>query len=367
MLISFPLFAQGPVAKPEASKSPDVLLFVNGEQLTGEFESANADGITFKSAMVGELKVSWKNVKELRTDKDFALLSKNAKLTRRGAVAVVPQGTITVEDKNIVVATSGGPKTVPVANADRILDAKAFDKALNHPPGVLNGWQGTATGGVSLVRATQDSTTLNAAIHLTRATPGVDWLPPRNRSTVAYTQSYGNTSQAGMDTVKTNIFHAQAEQDQYFSQRLYAFRSTTFDHDFSQSLDLQQAYGAGVGITLVKNALQELDFKGDIHYEKETFFVAGMDQNLVGSTFSQSYLRHLTKGIALNELASLSPSWNVENAYSAHANATLVFPVYKGLGFNLGGVDDYLNNAPVGSKKNSTQVTTGITYSFKPR
>ena len=167
--------------------------------------------------------------------------------------------------------------------------------------------------------------------------------------------------------MKTNIFHAQAEQDQYFSQRLYAFASTTFDHDFSQSLDLQQAYGAGVGITLAKNALQELDFKGDIHYEKETFFVAGMDQNLVGSTFSENYLRHLTKGIVLNEFASLSPSWNVENAYSAHANANLVFPVYKGLGFNLGGVDDYLNNAPLGSKKNSVQFTTGITYAFKPR
>ena len=45
----------------------------------------------------------------------------------------------------------------------------------------------------------------------------------------------------------------------------------------------------------------------------------------------------------------------------------MVFPVYKGLGFNVGAVDDYLNNAPVGSKQNSTQFTTGITYTIKPK
>ena len=150
------------------------MIFVNGEQLTGEFESANSDGITFKSVKAGEIKVSWKNVKELRTDRDFALLSKNEKLTRKDADAIVPQGAITVQGKNVVVATAAGPKTVPVANADRILDAKGFDKALNNPPGILDGWQGTATGGVSLVRATQDSTTFNGAINLTRATSGVD-------------------------------------------------------------------------------------------------------------------------------------------------------------------------------------------------
>ena len=363
----FSLFAQAPAAKPDASKAPDAVIFINGEQLTGEFESADSDGITFKSPMVGEIKVAWKNIKELRSDKNFALLSKGEKLTRSDANAAVPQGSIKVEDKNIEVATASGQKTVPVANADRILDAKAFEKALNHPPGLLDGWAGAATGGVSLVRSTQDSTTFNGAINLTRATPGVDWLPPRNRSIVAYDQSYGSTSQPGTDTVKTNIFHAQGEQDQYFSQRLFGFGSVTFDHDFSQSLDLQQAYGGGVGITLVKNALQELDVKGDLHYEKESFIDPTQNQNLVGSTFSENYLRHLPKGILFNEFGSVSPSWNVESAYSAHTNANIVFPVYKGFGFDVGGVDDYLNNAPLGSKKNSVQFTTGITYTIKPR
>lgn len=66
-----------------------------------------------------------------------------------------------------------------------------------------------------------------------------------------------------------------------------------------------------------------------------------------------------------NEGGSISPAWTDTNAYSAHFNATLTFPVYRGLGFNIGASDDYLNNAPATFKKNSSNFTTGITYTFK--
>ena len=360
----------------QAAVSPDTLIFVNGEQLTGSLERANAEGITFKSVMAGEITVKWANVKELRSDKNFAILTKSEKLTRKTAEAAVPQGRIVVEDKQIKVATASGPKVVPLENADRVVDSAGFDKAVNHPPSLLQGWGGLASGGVSLVRATQDSTTFNGAIDLVRAVPSVDWLPARSRSILGYNQSYGTTSQAGLaatTTVKTNIFHATAEHDVYFTPRVFAFGSVTFDHNYSQALDLQSAYGGGLGITLLKNAVRTLDFKGDVHYEQQKFFllppstVLPVNQNLFGSTFSEKYLRYLPKGLVFNEFGSISPSWNNTNAYSAHVNASLGFPVYKGLGFSIGGVDDYLNNAPAGSKKNSTQFTTGLTYTIKPR
>ncbi len=367
--------AVGQAAKP----APDTLVFVNGEQLTGALEKADSKGITFKSDMAGEVTVKWANVKELRTDKQFALLTANQKLTRKDAAAVVPQGRISVagnaegKEKQITVATNAGPKVVPLAEADRIVDAAAFDKAVNHPATLLQGWGGTAAAGISLVRATQDSTTFNGALNLVRATPGVDSLPARTRSTIDYNQSYGTTTQANTPTIKSNIFHADAERDEYFSPRAYYFGDVAFDHNYSQSLDLQQAYGGGVGITLLKNAVRTLDFKGDVHYEKQKFFLlpgtttVTANTNLFGSTFSEKYLRYLAKGLVLNEFGSVSPAYNDASAYSAHVNVSIGFPVFKGIGFNIGGVDDYLNNAPVGSKKNSVQYTTNLTYTIKPR
>jgi hypothetical protein len=69
----------------------------------------------------------------------------------------------------------------------------------------------------------------------------------------------------------------------------------------------------------------------------------------------------------LNEFGSVSPAWNNSSAFSAHVNGNLIFPVYKGLGFNVNATDDYLNNAPAGSNQNSTQFNVGFTYAIKPR
>lgn len=354
---------------------------MNGEQLTGTLTGATADGITFNSTMAGSLKVPWAKVKALTSSQRFALIEKNLKLSRQNALTAVPVGTVRVDDKQLTVTTETGPHIEPVADTSMLMNAASFDKALQRI-GPLQGWAGSVTAGASLVRATENSTTFNGAITLTRGTPGVTWIPDRDRSIINYSQSYGTTSQAGVLTAETNIFHANFERDEYFSPRLYGFGSLTFDHNFSSQLGLQQAYGGGIGVTVIKDARQELDFKGDLHYEKQSFFdtATGLtatlqDQNLFGSTFTENWLRHLaTKGLILTEFGSVSPAWHQTNssaqqpnAYSAHINGTLTFPVYKGFAFNVGAVDDFLNNAPVGSKRNSTQFTSGITYTLQPR
>ena len=59
-------------------------------------------------------------------------------------------------------------------------------------------------------------------------------------------------SQPNTPTVKTSIYHAGGERDEYFGARVYGFGSVSFDHNFSQDLELQQTYGGGVGWTVIK-------------------------------------------------------------------------------------------------------------------
>jgi hypothetical protein len=361
--------AQSDASQKTASTPSDTITFINGDTLKGELEDATSDGITFKSPVAGELTVKWDKIKEVKSDRDFAVLAKNEKLKRKTATSVAPQGPISIAENKVEVRTPSGSKTVPVPETGHVIEKAAFDKEINHTPGLLGGWTGSATADVSLVRATQNQTTFTGGISLVRAIPPVDWLAPRNRTLIDYNQSYGSTSQtvvAGQvsTTVKTNIFHADAERDEYLTTRIYAFGGVAFDHNFSQGLDLQQQYGGGIGWTAIQDAIQELDLKGDIHYEKQQFFDATLNQNLIGSTFGETYKRKLPRTILLNEFANISPAWNNTNAYSAHAGASLTFPVYKGIGFNVGAIDDYLNNAPSGFKKNSFQFTTGLTYAF---
>ena len=182
----------------------------------------------------------------------------------------------------------------------------------------------------------------------------------------------GTVSQPGTATVKTNIIHFDAEHDWYFTPRFYFLVDSSYDHNYSQGLDLQQLYGGGLGYTVIKTAKQELDVKFDIHYEKQKFFLlantpppVSPSKSLVGASFGDTYMRKLPKGLVFNQGATITPAFNQSNAYSAVATAGLLFPVYKRLGFSVGALDDFLNDPAAGSKKNSFQFTAGVTYTLK--
>jgi hypothetical protein len=362
-LLPAAVFAQAP--KP----SPDTLVFINGESLTGDLEKADAAGITFKSPMAGEITVGWANIKELKSDKKFAVLPKSAKLTRKDALTTVPQGTLEVADKQIKV----GEKTVEVADTALVIEGVSFAKEVNAPESLLHGWSGAAEAGVSLVRATENSTSFNGSIHLEQSNPGVGWLPARDRTLFGFSQEYGSTGQVLETPVETNIFHALGERDEYVTPRAFVFGAATFDHNYSQTLSLGQSYGGGAGITVLKGPKQQLDVKVDVHYLKETFFFNPSSQttapsvSALASTFSETYLRKLPKGLVFNEFGSAAPAWANESNFTAHVNASLGFPLFKEIGFNVTAADDFLNNAPADTEKNSIQFTTGITYTIKPR
>jgi hypothetical protein len=320
--------------------------------------------------MAGEITVPWSNIKSLHSNQTFAVLRPKQQLNRKDALTAAPEGMLSAETtgkKTEVLVTSPTSTTrLPLTEVEQVIPTADFTKALQ-PLRFDQGWAGIASGGVSLVRSTQDSTTFNGAIALTRALPAVSWLPARSRTSLGYTQSYGTTSQTGDPTVKTNIFHAGIEQDEYFSPKLFVLVDAAFDHNFSSNLNLQQAYGGGIGYNVLKTAKQQLDVKVDLHYEKQAFFDPATTDNIIGSTFSEAYVRNLPKKIVFTELASYTPAWNELSAYSAHINGSLGFPVYKGLGFSIAAIDDYLNDAPVGSNRNSSQFNLNLTYTIKPK
>src|SRR6185437_4771333 len=62
--------------KPAAPKS-DVIVFTNGDQLTGTIEHGVGDSIIFKSDAAGEITVPISKVKELRTHGSFVVIRKD--------------------------------------------------------------------------------------------------------------------------------------------------------------------------------------------------------------------------------------------------------------------------------------------------
>jgi Protein of unknown function, DUF481 len=347
----------------------DVVVFTDGERLVGKFLRSNGASATFKSDAIGEVTVDWSKIKELQSSQEFAVLPKNVELKRNADISKIPEGKIAVADQKITVTPVGQPnaqpQTVAVADADHVIEKATFESELQHNPSILSDWGGTVTAGAALVESTQTSRTFNAAINLVRTIPDADWLRRRNRTTVDFSTAYGTLRQPGTPLVKTEIYHADAERDEYFSAAIFGFGQATFDHNFSQGLDLQQTFGGGVGWSVIKRSNESLDLKAGITYIRQSFALASADQSLAGSTFEEDFQRGLRRGIKFKEQLIVTPSWNNTNAVTATGSASLTMPVYKRMDFTLGTIDNYLHDPPGGFKKNSFQATMGLTYSLR--
>ena len=379
-------------SKPAPNPAPDVLVLSNGDTLHGKFVNEVAGKVTFHSDPLGDVSLGWDKIKELHTDQKFAVIDKNVKLLGKKTAGQIPVGTFEVENQAVTLHPENAPAaTIPVKDAQFILDTATLDKQVNHTPGFFTGWNGAATAGATIVTATENQYTVSGGVALARVVPTVAWLNPRDRTSAGFTGSFGKITQPSYTIpatsttpatfvpeviTKSAIYHAGAERDEYFSPRFYALAQTAFDHNFGQDLDLQQIYGGGMGWTTVKTPKQEFDLRATIQYEKQQFISgttssgsSNTNLNLVGSTFAANYVLHL-KRLTYTQGLAFIPAYNDERAYSTTEADTFAFPAYKNLSFSLGTMDSYLNDPPISeppTKRNSFQFTMGMTYAIKSK
>ena len=363
------VWAQSASAKP----APDVIVFTNGDQLTGTLERATGDSFVFKSDVVGEITVTADKIKELHTGGKFVALKNGEKVTRTSktpAAISYQDNTITLADES----SSSTIDTVPVKDLSVLIDGATYSKEVTGNPGIFQDWTGGISGGVTLVESTQTGESFTAAVNLVRLVPSVAFLPARTRDTIDVLETYGKLTQPVIpqtnpptpDSVaKSNIFHADAEHDKYFTPRLYGLVGVSYDHNYAQGLNLQQIYGAGIGYTVIKTPVQEFDVKADVHYERQNFVPPTVSTDLIGSSFTELYTRTLPRKILFTESGTFIPSWNDPSIYSAIFAAGLELPTYKRLSLNLNLQDNYLSNPAFGYKDNSFQFVTGVTYTLK--
>jgi hypothetical protein len=378
--------AKKPV-EPAVKKKPEIkeeLTLKNGDRLTGELLNSTGTEITFKSDLAGKVTVKWDDVKELKSDRDFAVVPKDVKDARDSAT--VPQGTIKIGEKGITVSPIGAAKPeisaappvseakpgatkeavakeIPTSKIASLVDDATYQKEIKRKIGFRSGWDGHITTGTSLIFSTQNSSLYQVDTSLKRSIPTVSWLDPKLRSTLDFTLSAGKTTQPGTVTTITNIYHVGGERDEYFSRRGYYLQVLSLDHNYSQGLVLQQNYGGGIGATLFKTKEAGLDITADLHYENQQFNatanVEELTLHLIGSTLTEVYTRKWGK-LQFSEKLLADVAWNNGSAFSASGTSSLRLPVYKKLAFSISTIDNFLNNPQIGYKKNSFQLTTGF-------
>ena len=351
-----------------ATSSTDVVVFKNGDRLTGTVLRGVGDTIIFKSDAVGEVNIPMDKVKELRSNGSFVVLRKNERVIGSSKTP----GNITLSDNIMAVVPPGGvPESVPVKDLAFVVDKPTYKKEVAGNPGIWYGWKGSLGGGATIVQSTTTGRTYTVDINLARSIPTATYLPPRTRTIFNLTEVYGKLSTPVIpqttpptpdDVAKVNIFDTNLERNHYFTPHMYVLAGLSYGHNFSEGLNFQQIYGAGLGATVIRDAVQLLDLSADLHYERQTFQPPTPNNNLVGSTFVETYKRNLPNKILFDQSATYIQAWNDLHAYSAIGTVGLTMPVYKRFNLGLRVRNDYLNNPAFGYKKNSFEFITEVTY-----
>jgi hypothetical protein len=356
-------------ADAPAKPGPDVLVFSNGDKLTGKLDHEAGGSVFFASDNAGTVQVPWAKLKELHTEGPFAVIETGSPVGRKKANLDIPIGTISIDGDTLTVTTQHGTQQIPVKSIAYIVDQSTFDKNVNKKQGFTQGITGAITAGASTVNSTQNSVSINSGIVLSRVVPPVTWMPARQRTLLDFNSNYGKVTQPNTPTVKTNILHAGIEEDEYLSPRFYLLEQAMWDHNYSQGLDLQQLYGGGAGFSAITDTVQELDFTGIVDYTKQAFAASGTapayTNNLIGSSFGDTYIRKFPRKIVFTEIALFNPAWNSPSDYSANVSVGASFPIFKNFGLSVGVIDSYLNDPPPGFEGNSVQFNTGLTYSIQ--
>jgi hypothetical protein len=364
------------------AETPDTITLTDGEQLIGKLVKVLSGAVTFHSDILGDVTVPLEKVKTLQAAAQFAVVEKKQHFTRKTAAQAIPVGAIAIEDGIVHVSPpKAEEKTFPAKNVNHLIDAASFNRELHGEQSFLYNWNGAITLGASLVDSTNSAQTYTGLVNLVRAIPATGWLPASSKTTLNLSSTYGLARDAQIvsnsvviqpaSVTKTDILHGGLEYDKYFSPAVFTFVNAGADHNLGSGLQLQQAYGGGIGWTVLNKPKNALDLKASALYEQQQFYGSetgpsgSPNKNLIAGAINETWKHNFPHNVKFNEYLTLTPTFNVAQAYSAVAGASLLFPAYKRLNFTLASIDNYIGDPPEGFKRNTIQFTAGVTYVVK--
>ncbi len=369
----------------KAAKPPDnqdTITLTNGDTLTGKVGKVTFGKVAFHDDVLGDLTIPLSKIKTMNTKIAFAAASTAESLTRKNVAEEVPVGKVSIENETVkITPQSGGERQFPAKDLSFMLDAEAYQRELHNESDFFYGWTGTATVGATLVEATNSSQTYTGTLAFVRAIPTIAGLPAGSKTILNLSGTYGlaknpqiisgdNVYQTASVT-KTDILHGDLEYDKFFTSTIFGLVNASADHNFGNGLQLQQAYGAGIGWAILRTPQNDLSLRAALQYEQQQFYngiTSGLGtptDNLVGALVGETWNRNFPHNMKFKESITLSPTFNLVNSYSGVGSASFLFPVYKRLNFSITTTDNYLGDPPEGFLRNTFQLTTGITYTLK--
>jgi putative salt-induced outer membrane protein len=236
----------------------DVVLFTNGDRLTGTVTQAGGGKMTIKTETAGTVVVDLSKVKTFSTTRPVEL-HVGDKTVLSTTVAPGPDGSVTTAP----VGTTG-TQTVAIRDVTRI-----------NPPPVK--WTGTVTANGSLARGNSSVETVGVSASAVRRSE-------QDRITLGGGYQYGRQEDPATKkkSVTADYLFLLGKYDHFFTRQLYGYAGIRMERDKVADLELRLTPSAGAGYQWVERPTLNVATEAGIAWIYEDFRTTGSDGAFAG-------------------------------------------------------------------------------------
>ena len=365
----------------EGTGTPDIVVFGNGDRLSGHLRLATKDSVAFSGLVTGDVSLHWKDIKEL------SLTSSNVSIANSqnpdGFAVSGPVIEVTATDICIRVKEQY-LQTFPI---DQLISASIL-APLNSPelPKSAEGKRYfKAVGGSlkispdSVIRTTQKQANLAGVFDLGLITNS-DTAFKHQATNIALEANYTDSRKPGASAVITELYSGTAQQNFYLTQTThscvnctevskdgpYLYGITNFYHNLSLGMNLAQSYGAGIGWD-GDHGRSSYTLAADLRYLGEDLYAPGKSLSLAVAGLAEQYSYTFPwpakgGGITIGQRLLFLPAFNNSHAFQVRGTAGIDVPISDSFSFDVDLLDDYLRNAPPTSLQNYAKFIFTLKY-----
>ena len=157
-------------------------------------------------------------------------------------------------------------------------------------------------------------------------------------------------------------YYGSLRLDVFFNRRFFVFGGTRQERDRFQDIALRSTYNVGLGYQAVAKDDTDLNFSFAGGVRRESFVSAGSETAGVATVASK--LRHNFGPAFIYWQLGFSPKVQDVEDFRLVSDVSLTAPLFLGLGFRIGVLDEYNSRPQLGIKKNDLLITTRLSYTI---
>lgn len=322
-----------------AADKTDVVIFVNGDRLTGEVKSLERGRLRFKTAATDTISIEWDDVAFLKSDQSIQVETENGDryLGHLSAAA---------ESQKVIVETDSGPVAL---DAERVVLMTPIEER------GLDRIDGDISAGYNFAKA-DEVTTTNLSFDLNYRT-----------ESHIFSLDFDSLFSDSSTNEPSQDLSLDLQYRRLLANRWLTGGIVTFERNDELGLDLRTSIGGGGGRILHQSNSSSLLLIGGLLVSRERVSVAAADENYFEAfaTLAWDWFRFDTPELDLTTSLQIIPNLTDSGEVRGEFEIELKWEIIEDLFLALAITDSYDSKAELnGGENNDYSIITSVGWDF---